>query len=94
MLLIEEVADGLAAVELSVEVLVGLLVELLVAFSSCRAFGRMVVIVSLFSSFVAVVSVVDDSELADDFDVVELDFKMSIKVWFVLRASPVELPSS
>ena len=67
LLLIEEVVDELAAVE----VLDGLLVELLVAVSSCRAFGRMVVIVSLFSSFVAVVSVVDDSELADNFDVVE-----------------------
>lgn len=86
LLFIEEVADGLAVLELAAEVPTELLIEVLVevlvtvAVSSFRAVGRMVVIVSLFNSFVAVVSVVDDSELADDLDVVELDFKMSINV--------------
>lgn len=64
--------------------LVEVLVEALVTFtvSSLRTFGRMVVFVSCssFSSFVAVVSVVDDSELADDWAVVVDDFRMSMRL--------------
>lgn len=83
-MLIEEAADGLAAVG---PLDVGLLVEVLVTVSFFCSFGRMVVIVSLVNSLVAVVSVVEDGELADDSDVV---FRISIKVWFVLRSAPLE----
>ena len=88
LLFIEEVAGSgkLAVVEVPVELLVGLPVEVpaevlvTVAVSSFREFGRMVVIVSLFNSFVAVVSVVEDSELAADSDVALCDLRRSINV--------------